>query len=107
MHISNITRYEFVDVINQVIGAFFFGVFFGAMLIKTANVFLLGVFHGCINFVFKAGSLGRKTDLDNDRYLYSVSEILSVIAKYTLVFSPLLIMGILLLRKSNTKASLT
>jgi membrane protease YdiL (CAAX protease family) len=99
MHISNITRYEFVDVINQVIGAFFFGVFFGAMLIKTANVFVLGVLHGCINFVFKAGSLGRKTDLDNDRYLYSVPEILSVIAKYTLVFSPLLIMGILLLRK--------
>jgi len=107
MHIINISRYEYVDVINQVIGAFFFGVFFGAMLIKTANVFVLGVFHGCINFVFKAGSLGIKPDLDNDRYLYSASEILSVIVKYTLVFSPLLLIGILLLRKSNTKATLT
>jgi len=107
MHIINISRYEYVDVINQVIGAFFFGVFFGAMLIKTANVFVLGIFHGCINFVFKAGSLGGKTDLNNVRYLYSVSEILLVIVKYTLVFSPLLIIGILLLRKSNTKATLT
>ena len=107
MHISNITRYEFVDVINQVIGAFFFGVFFGAMLIKTANVFVLGVFHGCINFVFKAGSLGPKSDLDNDKYLYSASEILSVIVEYMLVFSPLLIMGILLLRTSSRRATLT
>lgn len=107
MHIINITRYGYVDVINQVIAAFFFGVFFGAMLIKTANVFVLGVFHGCINFVFRARSIGKKVDLDNDRYLYSVSEILEAIAKYTLVFSPLLIMGILLLRKSNTKTTLT
>lgn len=97
MHIINITRYEYVDIINQVIAAFFFGVFFGAMILKVNNVFALGILHGCINFVFAANSIGESVGPDNTTSLYTTKEILLVIAKYALVFSPLLFFGIILL----------
>lgn len=111
MHIINITRYSIVDVINQVIGAFFFGVFFGALLLRTGNVYALGVIHGCINFVFGIGSINPQGSSSEDKYLNSGSEIVLAILNYTLFFLPLLILGILLLRgitkdKAKTKQKL-
>ena len=98
MHIINITEYEYVDIINQVIAAFFFGVFFGAMMLKINNVFALGILHGCINFVFMADSIGENAVEDNATYVYSTQEILSVITRYAVIFSPVFFIGLILLR---------
>ena len=101
MHIINISRYGVIDVINQVTAAFFFGVFFGALLLRTGNVFLLGVIHGCINFVFAFNSLVRKDVQNGPKYLESFSEVVLVLLKYSLFFLPLFFIGFFLIRRKN------
>jgi membrane protease YdiL (CAAX protease family) len=101
MHIVNITRYGFVDIINQVIGAFFFGVFFGALLLRTVNVFMLGFLHGFINFLFKVKSLAGNNLVQEDVYLYSAMDIFLTVLKYSLFFSPLFFIGFFLLKGWN------
>lgn len=104
MHVINITRYSYVDIINQVIGAFYFGVFFGALLLRVKNVFILGVIHGLINFSFSIGKLAPNDTLNQtEKYLYSTGEILSAIITYIIVFTPMLIIGWILLRHSTIK----
>jgi len=98
MHIINIRRYSFVDIINQVIIAFFFGVFFGAFLLRTRNIYIIGIIHGLINFIFGIKTIFTHDISSNDNYIYSYSEIIFEVFKITLLFSPLLVIGILLLK---------
>lgn len=98
MHIINISRYSVVDIINQVIVAFFFGVFFGALLLRTNNVFLLGIIHGGINFLFKLNSLVGNEVKEENNHLSTLAEIMNVIIRYTLFFLPLFVIGFFLIR---------
>lgn len=103
MHIINLTRYSFVDVINQIIGAFFFGVFFGALLLKTKNIFILGFIHGLINFSFSASRLYGDKKNAHVTYVDSISEVLRSILIYSVVFLPLLILGLFILSRCDRK----
>ena len=106
MHIINISRYGVIDVINQVIAAFFAGVFFGSLLIRTNNVFLLGIIHGCINLVFMVRSLVNDNVQQEYRTLYSFSDVVIAVLRYSLVFSPLFFIGFLLVRRRNSTIAL-
>ena len=101
MHIINISRYGIIDVINQVIAAFFFGVFFGSLLLRTNNVFILGIIHGLINFVFQFRAIAKNNIPEEPKYLYSFSDIIVAILRYSLFFLPLFFIGFYLIRRSS------
>ena len=99
MHVINITRYGIIDVINQVIASFFFGVFFGSLLLRTNNVFILGIIHGLINFVFQVRAIVKSNIPEEPKYLYTFSDIIVAILRYSLVFLPLFFIGFYLIRR--------
>jgi len=101
MHIINISRYGIIDVINQVIAAFFFGVFFGSLLLRTNNVFILGIIHGLINFVFQFRAIAKNNIPEEPKYLYSFSDIIVAILRYSLFFLPLFFIGFYLIRRRS------
>lgn len=101
MHITNISRYSYVDIINQVIVAFFFGVLFGALMIRTGNVIVLGIIHGLINIVFKVDSLGIKENQGIEKFAESFTDIIKIVLTNSLIAFPMFVIGILLLRKIN------
>ena len=104
MHLPNIAHYHFVDTINQVIMAFFYGVFLGALMIRTGNVVILGIIHGLSNFMFKVDSLGVKENQSTEQSVETFSEIFKIVVAYSLISFPIFVIGILLLRKINKRA---
>lgn len=104
MHLINLFKYNYVIVLTQLIIAFYFGVFFGALMIKTGNVLYLGLIHGLINIFFNVDEvLGRTTA---KKYVEGWLEIVKSIITTALVLSPLLIIGLIILRKHRKKLSL-
>ena len=84
--------------ISQLLYAIFFGVFFGALLLKTNKLIPLAIVHGLIDFVFGFDSLFKndltKTNIDVD----ILSDIINAIVSSILVL-PLFIIGFLIIRK--------
>lgn len=103
MHTINLVRYSYVDVISQVIFAFYFGVFFGAMLLHIRNVLLIGIIHGCVNFAFNITLLNNPGSAPNQTVLTSEVEAIKTVFLFAVVFFPLWIIGMLMLRKINKK----
>lgn len=103
MHLPNIAHNNYVDTINQVIMAFFIGVFFGALMIRTGNVIMLGIIHGLINFVFRIDKLGVKESNYVGESVGTFSEIIKAVFVYSLVGFPMFIVGILILRNINKR----
>ena len=99
MHMINISRYGIIDVINQVIAAFFFGVFFGSLLLRTNNLFILGIIHGLINFVFQFRAVVKNNIPEERKYINTFSDVIVVILRYSLVFLPLFFIGFYLIRR--------
>ena len=99
MHMINISRYGIIDVINQVIAAFFFGVFFGSLLLRTNNLFILGIIHGLINFVFQFRAVVKNNIPEEPKYINTFSDVIVVILRYSLVFLPLFFIGFFLIRR--------
>lgn len=101
MHTINLVRLSYIDVISQVIYAFYFGVFFGALLLHIRNVFLLAFIHGLINFAFNPGLIrGLAGD---ETVLVSNAEALRSVLTFAIVLFPLWIIGMLLLKTLNKK----
>ena len=96
MHLVNLFRMNMAEVFIQMIIAFFFGVFFGALMMKTKNLFYLSIIHGIINICFSLDAVLRKTSVK--KTVDSWQEILAAIGTTTLILSPLFIIGFLILR---------
>ena len=52
-HFINLTHYDFGNVLNQVVYAFFVGMLLSAVQVRVNNVFLLGIAHGILNLLYR------------------------------------------------------
>ena len=104
MHIINLVRQSYVDVINQVIVAFYLGVFLGALMLKVKNVWLLGFIHGLINVTFGIDEILRIQP--TIRIVNSTGEIIKTIIIYSLLLLPVLLIGIWIIKKHKESSVL-
>lgn len=88
-HLTNLEYTVSYNVIIQVIYAFFMGLLFSALLIRTNNVWLLGLVHGLLNSIV--------TGCETNNHLMSGTGTTSTFFEYviqmlgvTLIFSPML-----------------
>lgn len=103
-HLFNLAVNDNVpQVIGQVIYATFIGFFFGVTLLKTNKLIPLAITHGLINFFFLISSLPG-LEINADTAVDTTAEAtlsgqISEAAAPILIFLPLLITGLILLRK--------
>lgn len=101
IHFNNVQYNELSGVINQVIYAFYMGLLFSAILIRTKNIWLLGTVHGTLNFI--TSSCSTKNVITNVNPMQgSIAEYFTQSLGIVLLFSPILLIYWLLL-KSNPK----
>jgi membrane protease YdiL (CAAX protease family) len=89
VHFTNLQYGDFRSVMQQVIYAFFVGMFFSALLIRVKNVWLLGVIHGLINFMSIA-CRNKLTETNEIKIAESQTTLFVQIAGVTLIFLPAL-----------------
>ena len=97
MHLINLYRWNFASVVIQMIIAFYFGVFFGALMLKTKNLLYIGLIHGVVNIFFNLNEVLRKPS--TPKYVDSWQEILKAVLSMALIMSPLFIIGFLMIRR--------
>ena len=95
IHIVNIRHAGIQNVLLQLIYAFYMGLFFGALMIRMNNVWLLGIAHGVLNtFSIRCVEM-------QDNYLSEI-DIGSLLGAF-LMFSPVLIIYWLLMITNKPK----
>ena len=100
MHLVNLAKNDNIpEVIVQVIFATFIGFFFGALLLKTNKIIPLAITHGLINFFFLVSSLPGLIDDAEPEVKLSLAEQIAGSLPPLIIFAPLLIAGLLVLRK--------
>jgi len=94
-HCLNAIPDSILGIIPQVIYAFYMGLLLGAILVRTRNIWLLGLVHGIINFIFSGCNaiLGINTKIEES---YTLSEYLMTVGSIALLFSPCLIFYLML-----------
>ena len=99
-HLLNLTVNNNVpQVISQSIYAIFIGFFFGVVLLKTNKLIPLAITHGLINFFFLFGSLPSLNNKIEPAVAMILSEQIVAAAAPLIIFIPLFIIGLILLRK--------
>ena len=93
LHFLGLKEYHFLSVLVQVIYAFFVGMLFGALLLRTRNVWLLGIIHGLLNIFSKSCNASA----DNET-VGSMGEYLASLGGIVLMFSPMLFFAWLLVK---------
>jgi hypothetical protein len=96
LHLLNFKIENISGEISQFLYAVFFGVFFGAVLLKTNKLLPIAIIHGLIDFVF--GFDGLFNEVATKEETNMLSEVISAIASSVVVL-PLFIIGILILKK--------
>ncbi|MHA7864540.1 CPBP family intramembrane glutamic endopeptidase [Flagellimonas marinaquae] len=99
-HLLNLTVNDNVpQVIGQSIYAIFIGFFFGVVLLKTNKLIPLAITHGLINFFFLFRLLpGLNSNMEPAVAMTLLEQIISA-AVPLLIFIPLFVIGLVLLRK--------
>ena len=87
------------QVIGQSIYAIFIGFFFGVALLKTNKLIPLAITHGLINFFFLFGSLPSLNNKIEPAVAMILSEQIVAAAAPLIIFIPLFVIGLILLRK--------
>lgn len=99
MHLGDFKTENAASELSQFLYAIFFGVCFGAILIRTNKLIPLAIMHGLIDFVFGFSKImGSESQETNIEATDLSSEIINAIAS-CIVILPLLIVGILVLKK--------
>lgn len=102
MHVVSLVRYSYVDVINQVMFAFYWGVLAGALVMHVRNVIVVGLLHGIMNFAFAIDNLTGSNATDGMTEVeVTTAEVIEIIATYNLLFLPVYVMGLVLLRSAR------
>ena len=98
-HLTNLEYTASYTVIIQVVYAFFMGLLFSALLIRTNNVWLLGIVHGLLNSMV--------TGCETNDHLMSGNGTISTFFEYViqmlgtiLIFSPMLFVYWMLIKTS-------
>ncbi len=89
-HLINLKEGNLPSVLNQMVYAFFMGMLFSALLLRTNNVWLLGIVHGLMNFIFTMCSDTAGTDPDTQGTATLLESLVSM-ATLSLFFSPILL----------------
>ncbi len=101
-HLLNLTVNNNVpQVIGQSIYAIFIGFFFGVILLKTNKLIPLAITHGLINFFFLFGLLPSLNNNTEPAVAMTLSEQIVAAAAPLIIFIPLFVIGLILLRKIN------
>lgn len=101
-HLLNLTVNDNVpQVIGQSIYAIFIGFFFGVVLLKTNKLIPLAITHGLINFFFLFGLLPSLNNNTEPAVAMALSEQIVAAAAPLIIFTPLFVIGLILLRKIN------
>lgn len=100
LHFANLPGNDFYDIMGQAIYAFYMGLLFGILLVKTRNVWLLGLVHGLLNFIFSPHD--SATQLIEPVIVYSFRDYIIQAIKLAVLFSPILIFYFVLLKKVTT-----
>tara|TARA_B100001059_G_scaffold220744_1_gene243050 strand:+ start:386 stop:1228 length:843 start_codon:yes stop_codon:yes gene_type:complete len=99
-HLLNLSVNDNVpQVIGQSIYAIFIGFFFGVVLLKTNKLIPLAITHGLINFFFLFGLLPSLNNNTEPVEAMALSEQIVSAAAPLLIFIPLFVIGLILLRK--------
>ena len=99
MHLINLYRWNYANVLIQMIIAFYFGVFFGALMLKTKNLLYIGLIHGVVNIFFNLNEVLRKPS--TPQYVDTWQEIAKAILTTAIIFSPLFIIGSVIVRRTQ------
>ena len=95
IHFINIRHSGIQNVLLQIIYAFYMGLFFGALMVRVNNVWLLGLVHGVLNmFSVRCGET-------QDNYLSKID--IGSLLGMLLMFSPVLIIYWLLMITNKPK----
>ena len=89
------SNYHPAGVVNQVIFSFLAGLLLGAILLRTRNIWLLGLVHGLINLASKSCNSAPVTE-----ETVTISDYIASAAIFTLVMLPMLLITWLLLRSA-------
>lgn len=96
LHILDFKIEHLASEISQLLYAIYFGVFFGAVLLRTSRLIPIAIIHGLIDFVFSFEFLlGEQLCGES---LDPLSELISAVLSSVVVL-PLLIVGLLLIKK--------
>ena len=98
MHLMNLRHLIWLSVFNQVVVAFFFGVFFSGLLFRTRNIFFLGIIHGLVNFISNFQAYTNPDYVMPKEYVDSLGEALFSSGVYILLFSGLFFIGYFLIK---------
>lgn len=99
-HLLNLTVNDNIpQVIGQSIYAIFIGFFFGVVLLKTNKLIPLAITHGLINFFFLFGSLPSLNNDIEPAVAMILSEQIVAAAAPLIIFIPLFVIGLILLKK--------
>lgn len=101
MHCLSLMKYSYLDVASQVIVAFYFGMFFSGLLIRLGNVWLVGILHGLVNIAFNFRKIVEPGASSGSEV--TIQEGLMSALTYVLILLPVLVIGILLLRKARMR----
>lgn len=96
-HFINLRSQHPMNVINQVIYAFLTGLMFSAIQLHINNTWLLGIVHGLLNFFFKSCNPYPTPPEETTEPLFW--DYVSQAALIFLIFSPMLIIYWLLMKK--------
>lgn len=107
LHFFNLTSQpeNYGGITRQVIFATSLGIVFGALMLRTGNLFILAVFHGCINFLLGHSVLGERTveELPEDIHIAENPDWVSW-AGIIGIFFILLLIGLNMIRKVDKEA---
>jgi hypothetical protein len=103
-HLLNLTVNDNVpQVIGQSIYAIFIGFFFGVVLLKTNKLIPLAITHGLINFFFLFALLPSLNNIREPAVAMTLPEQIISATVPLLIFIPLFVIGLVLLRKITTE----
>lgn len=99
VHFISLSEYDFTSAITQVVYATIHGLFFGMLLIKGRNIYLISISHTLVNFFNRIKHIEQPplviTDANDSQSL------LLTITLTIVLFSPLIGIALLFIRKIN------
>lgn len=103
LHLMNIFKgfSNIESLINQLIFAFFMGIYLGSLLLITRQLFIVGILHGLVNFTYGFSDILDKPEVIDTNYTAGISQSIINIIGTTLVLSPILAIGLYQTLKIN------
>jgi len=99
VHFISLSEYDFTSAITQVVYATIHGLFYGMLLIKGRNIYLISVSHALVNFFNRIKHIGQPSMVVTDTN--DAQSLLLTIILTIAIFSPLLCIAFVYIRKIN------